>query len=64
MEWLEVVNKMDRRIVLWVVIAILFVATLYFTFKAGAVSNLDTVRASGLVAKSAAQTGSGMVGGC
>jgi hypothetical protein len=55
---------MDRRMFLWIVIGVLFIATLFLTFKAGAV-DVNTVQAPALAAKSVAQSaGSGMVGGC
>jgi hypothetical protein len=55
---------MDRRMFLWIVIGVLFVATLFLTFKAGS-TTVGTVQAPALVAKSVAQSaGSGMVGGC
>jgi hypothetical protein len=56
-------KKMNTRITLWAVIGVMFVATLFLTFKAGAVgTGVETVQAAGAVAKSAAS--SGMVGGC
>jgi len=60
---------MERKIVLWIVIAILLIATLFLTFKTGDVSaSAETVKATGLAAKSAAASApssySGMVGGC
>lgn len=56
---------MNRRIVLWIVVGVLFVSTLFFTFKAGTVSNLESIQASGLAAKNvASQSSGGMVGGC
>ncbi|MDP4038965.1 MAG: hypothetical protein Q8P57_00060 [Candidatus Pacearchaeota archaeon] len=54
---------MDRRITLWVVIAVLFAATLFLTFKAGSI-DVGSVQAPALAAKSAAQSASAMVGGC
>ena len=56
---------MERRIVLWIVIAVLFIAVLFLTFKIGA-GNAEVVKttatAASSVEKSAAS--SGMVGGC
>jgi hypothetical protein len=56
-------DKMERRIVLWVVIGAMFIATLFLTFKVGSVSSgVETVQAAGGAVKAAAS--SGMVGGC
>jgi hypothetical protein len=58
---------MDRRIMLWAAIGLLFVFALFLTFKAGAIeSSVQTVQATGVAAKSAAVSApsSGMVGGC
>ena len=52
---------MDNRIMLWIVIGVLFVATLFPTFKAGA-GSIGTAQALS-TAKSTASYG-GMVGGC
>ena len=51
---------MNRRIVLWIVIGVMFLATLFLTFNTGSVS-VETVQASVGVAKAAS---TGMVGGC
>lgn len=56
--------RMDRRIALWIVIGVLFLATLFLTFKAGSGSGVETAKATGLAVKSAASSGAGMVGGC
>jgi len=51
---------MKRRIFMWVVIGILFLAVLYVTFKTGNANAVgNTVAATKSVASS-----SGMVGGC
>ncbi len=51
---------MERRIVMWGIIAALFLAVLYMTFKTGNVSAAtETVAATKSIASS-----SGMVGGC
>jgi hypothetical protein len=58
---------MERRIMLWISIGVLFVVSLFLTFKAGSIeSSLQTVQASSVAAKSAVSTASssGMVGGC
>ena len=50
---------------LWIIIGTLFLVTLFLTFKAGAVSNVETVQATTTAAKSAASASyGGMVGGC
>lgn len=55
---------MDKKIMLWIVIGVLFLVTLFLTFKAGSI-NVESIQSSSLVAKSsAAQSSSGMVGGC
>lgn len=58
---------MDKRILMWVIIAALFVAVVFMTFKVGAMtSGSSAIQAAGTAAKSAASTASygGMVGGC
>jgi len=55
--------KMNTKTVLWIVIAVLAVATLFLTFKAGAGGGIETVQAASSAAKSAASS-SVMVGGC
>ncbi len=55
--------KMERRIVLWIVIGILFLSVLYMTFKAGS-SATTSVQSASTVASSAASSYGGMVGGC
>ena len=54
---------MDRRIVLWIVIGALFLATLFLTFKTGSV-DAGSIQATGSAVKSLASQSSGMVGGC
>ena len=51
---------MERRIILWVVIGVMFLATLFLTFKVGSVE-VSSVQASAGAVKAAS---SGMVGGC
>ena len=54
--------RMEKRIWLWVVIAVLFVAVLFLTFKVGNIGATgNVVQSAGSVAQSA---GSAMVGGC
>ena len=56
--------KMEKRITLWIIIGILFVAVLFLIFKTGASGSSSTVvQSAGSAAKSAASS-SGMVGGC
>ncbi len=55
-------RKMNTRITLWIVIGVLFVTTLFLTFKVGA-GSVGTVQAVTGAAASAASSG-GMVGGC
>ncbi len=51
---------MERRIVMWGIIALLFLAVLYVTFSAGSTgAATETVAATKSIASS-----SGMVGGC
>jgi len=51
---------MDRKVILWIIIAILIIAVVYFTFlKGGSTGNvISTAQSAGQVASS------GMVGGC
>lgn len=51
---------MERRIILWVVIGVLFLVTLFLTFKTGSV-DISSVQASTGAVKAAS---TGMVGGC
>lgn len=57
-------RKMNARITLWIVIGVMFVATLFLTFKAGAAGRVETVQAVSSAAKTTASSYSGMVGGC
>lgn len=54
-EWLAAV-KIDRRITLWIVIGILFLISLFITFKVGG--------AEQVVGVTKTVASSGMVGGC
>lgn len=57
--------KMNTRIALWAVIGVLFVATIYLTFKTGDVSAAQSSAQTTVVAvKSAATSSNAMVGGC
>lgn len=58
--------EINRNTLIWMGIGVLFVATLYLTFKAGASPDvaLTTTKAAASAAQSAASSGSGMVGGC
>lgn len=59
------IRKMNKRVVMWTIIAALFVVALFLTFKAGSVSSgVQTVQTAGVAAKSSASSYSGMVGGC
>lgn len=58
------VIKMNTKITLWVVIGVLFVATLFLTFQAGAVGSVETIQATASAGTSAASSYGGMVGGC
>ena len=51
---------MERKILLWIVIGILFVAVLFLIFK---VSTGNVVQSAGSAVESVASSG-GMVGGC
>lgn len=54
-------EKIDKRIALWIVIGVLFVVALFLVFKAGASSSsLGSVTNAATSASSSA----GMVGGC
>jgi len=52
---------MERRILLWIIVAVLLVFNIYFFFKTGNV-DLSSVQGQAVAAKSSAS--SGMVGGC
>ena len=57
--------KMDRRIVMWIVIGVLFIAVLFLIFKAGGGGATgNAIQTAGNAVKSAAPSSSGMVGGC
>ena len=51
---------MDKKIMLWVLIGVLFIFTLFLTFKAGA-GSIGTAQA---VSTAASSSSGGMVGGC
>ena len=55
--------KMNKRIVLWIVIGILFLAVLYLTFKVNTL-DVNAVQSAGAAAQSAASSSGAMVGGC
>ena len=58
-------SKMNKKIVMWIVIGVLVLAVVYLTFKAGNTSSAGAVVQSAGAVKSAAQSAaSGMVGGC
>ncbi len=52
---------MNTRIALWIFIGLLFIATLFLTFKAGSVEVTSVAQTAAVAVKSAS---SGMVGGC
>mgnify|MGYP001580169930 FL=1 len=54
-------GKINRKILLWIIIGILFIAVLFMTFKS---ANSSAAQATGQAVKTAASAGSGMVGGC
>jgi len=53
---------MDKKIILWIIVAVLIIAVLYFTFRS--TGNVATAQASASAAKTAASSYGGMVGGC
>ena len=53
---------MDKKIILWIIVAVLIVAVLYFTFRS--TGNVATAQAGASAVKSVASSSSGMVGGC
>lgn len=56
--------EISKNTIMWIIIAVLLVATLFLTFKTSSIgSSTSTAQAAGLAAKSAASS-SGMVGGC
>ena len=59
--------KMERRIVLWSVIGILFIVALFLVFKAGSAQSVSAIASTGgsiTQPASSAAASSGMVGGC
>ena len=56
--------KMERRIILWIVIAVIFIAVLFLIFKVGVGEATGTAQSAGNAVSSAASSSSGMVGGC
>jgi hypothetical protein len=52
--------KMERNVLLWITISVLFVVALFVVFQAGS----SGVQAAGGVAQSAASSSGWMVGGC
>ena len=52
-------GKMDKKLIMWIVIAILLVAMIYVTFFKGSV-DANTIGAT----QTSVQTASSMVGGC
>ncbi|MEK6812118.1 MAG: hypothetical protein AABX91_01550 [Nanoarchaeota archaeon] len=55
---------MERRIMLWITIGVLFLVALYFVFQAGGSSSVSqNIGSTASTATSAASSG-GMVGGC
>ena len=54
---------MDRKIVLWIVIAALFLVVLFVAFQAGAGTSANVAANTANAVQSAASSG-GMVGGC
>lgn len=56
---------MDKKVIMWIVIAVLFVIAVFTTFQVGAMSSGTTVQAAASTATTAVKTASsGMVGGC
>ena len=55
--------KMDRKVILWIIIAILIIAVVYVVFLRGGSTGqvVQTAQSAGQVAS---QASSGMVGGC
>jgi len=56
--------EINKKTMLWIVIGILVIATIFLTFKASSIG-IGSAQATALAAKTAASTASsGMVGGC
>lgn len=56
---------MNTKTTFWIAIAILFIATLFLTFKTGSTSTeVQSVQAAITAAKANAASYGGMVGGC
>ena len=54
---------MNRKTVLWIIIAILFLGVLFVTFNVGGGNSANVITNTANAAQSAASSG-GMVGGC
>lgn len=55
-------SEMDKRIWLWIIIAVLFLAVLFLTFKVGSIDTAENaVQSAGIATQSSY---SSMVGGC
>lgn len=54
--------QMNRRTILWIVIAVLFVATLFISFKAG--SGGSVVQTAQTATQTLSSSSNAMVGGC
>ena len=56
-------QKMNTRMMLWIIVGGLFIVALFLTFKIG-VASAEQVQAVASTTKSAASSYGGMVGGC
>ena len=54
--------QIKKKTMLWVIIAVMFIAVLFLTFKAGAVNT--AVSTAGQAVSTVSTASSGMVGGC
>jgi len=55
--------KMDKKVLMWIIIGVLFLAVLFLTFKT---NSINTIQSAGAAAQTAASVASSsqMVGGC
>ncbi len=56
--------EIDKKTMLWIIIGILLIATIFLTFKASAIGTAPAQATASAVKTAASTASSGMVGGC
>jgi len=56
--------KMDRKVILWIIIGILILAVLFLVFKAGSNAGSAVVESAGAIKSASQSAAASMVGGC